>query len=544
MTLTTVLESNRLALQSRLDSAKTQAERNQLGQFATPTTLATEIQEYARSVLPPRTRIRFLDPAFGTGSFYSALLKCFSAQRIVEAVGYEIDPHYAQAAVEFWQGQPLILHSTDFTRVIPPVSNADKFNLLICNPPYVRHHHLTQTDKVYLQRTVQQVTCLRLSGLTSLYGYFLCLSHAWLADDGLAGWLIPSEFMDVNYGQPLKEYLLGHVTLLRIHRFDPNDVQFQDALVSSAVVWFKKAIPPVDHAIEFTYGGTLTKPAVTKFISASVLRRATKWTKYPRASVDAALSQANLKLSDVFKIQRGIATGANDFFILTPDQVAEHHLPAECLIPILPSPRFLLTDEIEADAQGEPLLDRKLYLLNCNLPESIVKRQYPTLWAYLQKGVAADVDQHYLCQHRTPWYSQEVRAPAPFLCTYMGRQDAGSGRPFRFILNHSQATAPNVYLLLYPKPDVAIHLNHHPRRIKAVWQGLNEIQSEMLMSEGRVYGGGLHKLEPNELANASADKLLAALPELSLNSSGQLRLLDQKERYDVHPVSKPNRRKR
>jgi adenine-specific DNA-methyltransferase len=34
--------------------------------------------------------------------------------------------------------------------------------------------------------------------------------------------LIPSEFMDVKYGGPLKQYLLDKVTLLRIHRFDPN----------------------------------------------------------------------------------------------------------------------------------------------------------------------------------------------------------------------------------------------------------------------------------------------------------------------------------
>ena len=177
------------------------------------------------------------------------------------------------------------------------------------------------------------------------------------------------------------------------------------------------------------------------------------------------------------------------------------------------------------------MIDRPRYLLNCNLPEEALKRQYPTLWAYLQTGVAAGIDQHYLCQHRTPWYAQEVRAPAPFLCTYMGRQDTGSGRPFRFILNHSQATAPNVYLLLYPKPNLASHLKHHPRRIKAVWHALNEIQMEMLIGEGRVYGGGLHKLEPNELANAPAEKVLAVLPELTLRPIEQLRLLEKRTSY-------------
>lgn len=534
MALSPVLESKRLTLQSRLDSAKTLAERNKLGQFPTPTLLAIEMLEYARALLPSLAHIRFLDPAFGTGSFYSALLKCFAGRRIAAAVGYEIDPHYAQATIDLWRDQALDLRLMDFTHAIAPASNADKFNLLICNPPYVRHHHLTQATKAHLLQAVRRATGLKLNGLTGLYGYFLCLSHAWLAEGGLAGWLIPSEFMDVHYGQPLKTYLLDQVTLLRIHRFDPTDVQFQDALVSSAVVWFKKTPPSAtDRVIEFTYGGTLAQPASTKDIPAAVLRESSKWTHYPRASIGPRSKPSGLKLADLFKIQRGIATGANDFFILSPDQIAERQLPPECFIPILPSPRFLAVDEIKATVQGEPLIDRPRHLLNCNLPENTVKRQYPTLWTYLQSGVAAGIDQHYLCQHRTPWYSQEVRAPALFLCTYMGRQDTGRGRPFRFLLNHSQAAAPNVYLLLYPKPNLALYLDHQPRRIEAVWHALSEIQMETLIGEGRVYGGGLHKLEPNELANAPAEKLLTVLPELSLNLLGQLRLLEKQAPYNA-----------
>jgi predicted RNA methylase len=542
MALSPVLEFNRLALQSQLDSAKSLTERNKLGQFATPTPLATEMLEYARAWLPPTTRLRFLDPAFGTGSFYSALLKCFPARRIAAAVGYEIDLHYALAALDFWRDQALDLRPLDFTRVAAPTANSDKFNLLICNPPYVRHHHLAQADKLRLLSAVQHVTGLRLNGLTGLYGYFLCLAHAWLANDALAGWLIPSEFMDVNYGRTLKNYLRERVTLLRIHRFDPHDVQFEDALVSSAVVWFKNALPPADHAVEFTYGGTLAQPALTKDIPVAVLRETAKWTKYPRAPIGPPPDRSSVKLADLFKIQRGIATGANGFFILSSDQIATHDMPLECFIPILPSPRFLDVDEIVADDHGEPLIERPRYLLNCNLPEEVLKRRYPTLWAYLQTGVAAGIDQHYLCRHRVPWYAQEVRAPAPFLCTYMGRQDTGRGRPFRFILNHSQATAPNVYLLLYPNPDLAFHLKDHPRRVKAVWRALNDIQLETLIGEGRVYGGGLHKLEPGELANAPADKVLAALPELAARPIEQLRLLEKKAPYQARSVAKAKRR--
>ena len=44
-----------------------------------------------------------------------------------------------------------------------------------------------------------------------------------------------------------------------------------------------------------------------------------------------------------------------------------------------------------------------------------------------------------------------------------------------------------------------------------MWELLNSIQPGELLDEGRVYGGGLHKLEPNELANVRADGIQALL---------------------------------
>jgi hypothetical protein len=324
-----IIERQRLEVQNQLDSMKTQTERNKLGQFATPNVLATDILEYAKTLLPASQQVRFLDPAFGTGAFYSALLRIFPSLRIVKAWGYEIDPYYGKEAIKLWANTPLKLNIVDFTQATPPVSNESKVNLLICNPPYVRHHHLSTEEKSRLQRLTKQIIGIRLNGLSGLYCYFLLISHAWIADGGLAGWLIPGEFMDVNYGEQIKQYLLKHVTLLRVHRFNPDDVQFGDALVSSAVVWFKKEKPPVGHQIEFSYGGTLTGPEMSNRIPINALHQEAKWTKFPKTSGMLSISglkvkHTKLKLSDLFDIKRGIATGANKFFILTIEQALKY----------------------------------------------------------------------------------------------------------------------------------------------------------------------------------------------------------------------------
>lgn len=541
MTTIDIIETQRLKIQSQLDVAKTQSERNKLGQFATPTTLAADILEYAKSLLPPDIKLRFLDPAIGTGSFISALLRSFPLDQIAEIVGYEIDAEYAEKTLELWRDKPLTLHIADFTQAEPPKTDEAKANLLICNPPYVRHHYLSKQEKQRLQKTVLQKTAIKLSGQAGLYCHFLCISHLWMTENSLAGWLIPSEFMDVNYGKQIKKYLLNHVTLLRVHRFDPRDLQFSDALVSSAVIWLKKTKPPVNHNVEFTFGGTLTTPAISKSIAIDLLRNTAKWTRFPfaadstkqtliesiaptvetrenaKVTTYSGFSHKSLTLADLFDIKRGLATGANKFFLLTHEQITKYQLPYEFLVPVLPSPRYLPCEEIRADNLGNPLLDKKIFLLACNLPEEEIKYKYPLLWKYLQMGVETGVNQGYICRHRTPWYSQENRPASMFLCTYMGRQDTEGSNPFRFILNHSKATATNVYLILYPKAHLQKILKDEPELVRLVWQNLNNISSKTLVDEGRVYGDGLHKLEPKELSNVPIDNFtenLSGLPHL------------------------------
>ena len=503
------IEAERLALQAVLDREKTQAERNRLGQFATPPELAEEILAYASTLLPEEEPVRFLDPAIGTGAFYAALLKTIPADRIEIARGFEIDAHYGEPAARLWESSTgLDMRLSDFTK---EQAGSRKANLLICNPPYVRHHHLGKEEKGELARRSLAASGTKLSGLAGLYCHFLCLSHAWLEPGAVSGWLIPSEFMDVNYGRAVKRYLLERVTLLHIHRFDPAEVQFADALVSSAVVWFRNGTPPEDHAVLFSFGGTLGAPHLARPVPARALAREPKWTRFPAAGLRQRSSVP--VLSDLFRIKRGLATGNNAYFILDAEEIERRNLPWSCLRPVLPSPRYLNADEVQADNEGRPLLDRRRFLLDPPYPQEEIRERFPSLWSYLEEGKAGGVHERYLCRHRPVWYMQENRPPAPIACTYMGRGDTKSGRsPFRFIRNHSQATVTNVYLAMYPTPTLSRAMHEDSGLLRRIWQALNRLEPADLLSEGRVYGGGLHKLEPQELSNVPVSGIAALLP--------------------------------
>ena len=276
------------------------------------------------------------------------------------------------------------------------------------------------------------------------------------------------------------------------------------ALVSSAIVIFEKCKPEPGHEVALSFGGTLTEPAKIERVKLDELRASKKWSSLARQGGNGRKAGL-VTLGDLFTMKRGLATGNNGFFIVPRAKVRELGIPPSCIRPILPSPRFLKLEVIEADGDGWPVLEQQLGLIDCGLSEEEIGRKWPRFAQYLEAGKKQGVHQGYLASRRVPWYSQEKREPAPFVCTYMGRS---LERPFRFIWNRSRATAANVYLLLYPKAHVVHNLTE---KAEAALEALRAIHAEHFISEGRVYGGGLHKMEPAELMRLPAHDLAKVL---------------------------------
>ena len=84
-------------------------------------------------------------------------------------------------------------------------------------------------------------------------------------------------------------------------------------------------------------------------------------------------------LSDLFDIKRGLTTGGNNYFILSAGEIEQQKLPMWVFKPILPSPRYLPSNEIMADKKGNPILGQQLFLLDCQEEEDKIKQLYPTL---------------------------------------------------------------------------------------------------------------------------------------------------------------------
>ncbi|MDE6335241.1 MAG: Eco57I restriction-modification methylase domain-containing protein [Muribaculaceae bacterium] len=470
------IELKRQQLQQELDSQKSLTERNKLGQYSTPYPLACQICDHLKQYLGD-TVDSFLEPAIGTGVFYSALSECVNINR---SVGYEIDEHYYILTSLLWKSDNIDIINQDFLKTTPQPD----FSLIIANPPYSRHHHLSKEMKMELSLKIKDLYDIKVSGLSGLYLYFIILSTQWLIDGGLSCWLIPAEFLSVNYGSALRKFLLDKVDLISIHCFKTEDVQFNDALVSSAVIIFRNS-QPTKNPVMFSWGNDMNQPAVKKAIEKDDLSSLSKWTEVVvcRESYEKS-SQPTI--GTFFNIKRGIATGDNNFFVVDKDTVDKYGISKKVLTLVVPPPRKLNSDVFDQALANE----NNLYLITCSEPNEVVRAKYNGFSDYLSYGLSCGVNLKANCKNRSPWYKCEKRDVSPILVSYMGRDNGKL--PIRFILNEVGATATNSYLMLYPKEEYR-YLFKGTSFSKKVWKILQSIPKEVLMAHGRSYGGGLLK---------------------------------------------------
>ncbi len=487
-----------ISLQKVLDAEKEVKARNAMGQFATPLELAEQITRVVHSIIG-RDDVSFLEPAVGLGSFYSAFLDTFGdfGQR---ATGFEIDKHYGKPAQEIWNGKPIEIIIGDFLKAAAP---DEKYDCLIANPPYVRHHNIGKDLKIELKRRAENKIGMPVSGLTGVYCYFMALSEDWLKDGGISCWLVPTEFMDVNYGVAFKTYLRDNVQLLRIHKFEAEDVRFSDALVSSCVVIFKICNPSPDHSIEFTSGADIENPQNITIVHSSELQPKEKWTRLFNKPVSIS-AKGNHTIGDFFTVKRGLVTGDNNFFLIDTLTAEANHIPKEMLRPIVPSPRHL------PQGTQEIGLQTGLSLFHCDMNRDELGSKFPSVLKYIEKGEAEGRQEGYICSRRSPWYFCPSQSAGPIIMPYMVREGS---KAFRFILNEHRLMTANTYLHLHPRPEYA-EILEDTNNLRSIWLSLSHIPQRRLMECGRVYGGGLHKMEPGELMSVPADELKEAIDKI------------------------------
>jgi predicted RNA methylase len=475
-------------------SKSDKASHNKSGLFLTPPELASSIVEYALT-LHKDLKVDFGDPAAGTGVFFGALdnLQISKGFEINSAIGIELDEHRAWQTEKKWGKRGLKIINGDYLHL----EKEQKRSLVIANPPYVRFQNIPERYSKDLRLKASLVLNDHISGHAGLFVYFILFSHVWMKKKAIAAWLIPSEFMETNYGSALRKYFSKNVRLIRIHRFHERDLQFENAMVTSSVVFFENEKPSSEDVCEFTYGGSISTPAKKQYVKVCELDYRQKW-KY-HSEIKFAPTES-LRLGEIFNIKRGIATGANNYFIQDIEGVEKYNIPSELLLPIIAKARGLEHEVILSDGNGIPSNVKNSFVISTALSREELDKKYPEMAEYLALGDELGVFDGYLVRKRKHKFLQELRTPPPFLCTYMGRSI--DGKPaVKFIRNKSHAISTNSFNLLYPKEEIFGKECPESTLDMLYETVLKKVGFEQIEEVTRTYSGGLKKVEPQDLKN-------------------------------------------
>jgi len=459
--------------------------RRKLGQFFTPFKIAQFMSEW---IIPNKKRkMKVLDPAAGFGIFERALLSIDKSKtKEIEFHLWEIDRKIYNNLIEIVQNLKLNakVHNEDFLNS----SWSKRYDGIIANPPYYKHHYIQNKNELY--KNICLKTFFKFSLLTNIYCWFLIKSLSQLKEGGRLSFIVPSEFLNANYGEKVKSYLLSLGVIIHLININFKENIFNNALTTSVIILAEKRKEKINHINFYNINNINQITELNKFlkncphkaIKIKDLDPKIKWRNYFNGYELNEWSSKLISFSRVGRFKRGIATGANNYFTLTKDEVIEYNLPNKCLIPCITKANFV-KDIIFTQEDFNKLINsnKKVYLFNGESSNN------KSVIDYIKRGEKEGINKRYLTRNRKPWYSLEKRAVSTIWVSVFGR----SG--LKFIRNESKCLNLTCFHAFYPTEYGKGYLD-------ILFLYLNtKFAKNLFEIEKREYGNGLEKFEPNDI---------------------------------------------
>lgn len=413
-----------------------------------------------------------VDPGAGSGRFAFAAARRFPKARVVAV---EREPRLAdllrrRAWREGLRDRITVIEG-DFRRIaIEPAGRS----LYIGNPPYVRHHEIEAPWKDWYAQgmTEQGIAASRLAGL---HAHFM-LRISQLLRPGDAWCLVTAaEWMDNGYGAAVRALLggVGGMGLRALWLAAPDEPVFPDALVSAVVV-LGEASPPDEVELGRLQGRCLT---ATRSLRAELVASNARWS--PLCQPAAIPAADGIELGALFRIVRGQVTGMNSAWVIPAAASAEWRALS---VPAVTRAREII-DGTVASLQATRLLKRVIDLPA--EPDALPPEARAAAMELIERARRLGADRGYIARQRRAWYAVGMRPPPLAFVSYMGR------RPPVFCTNPGRVSFLNIAHGLYPRSEL---------RDGDLDRVLAHLNSAVDLFAGRVYGGGLAKFEPSDVA--------------------------------------------
>lgn len=443
--------------------------QKRFGQFFTPDEVATFMVDWVLN----SGMDEVFDPAFGLGAFRDAIYD----RAGVQFTGCEVDA----TIVEFWERNTG--ERADFITIEDYLlAWGGQYASIVCNPPYMRFQKFLNRDIVVQE--FEKNLGIKLSGYVNTASAFLLKSLSELSAYGRLAYIMPLEFLNTGYGTLVKQKLIESGHLCSIISFDCEKDIFPDATTSVGIILYDKAAYHI--AVQFFRLRSMDELAAFESLQPvaevpqSALDPQAKWLPHFQGTAFSVDRQKTTALADFGKFSRGIATGANAFFVLNPTSVAARRLnTTECVPCIAKSSQIKTAIFREADFANNPVF---LFSVSGNPSKSAED--------YIRFGENEGYHERFLTKNRTPWYKTETRSPSPLLFGVFSRNG------YKVVLNKTKALNLTCYHGFQPNLLGAVYVEH-------LFLYLSSQTGRLIVARSmRQYGRALDKFEPNDLNGA------------------------------------------
>lgn len=461
---------------------KSDASREKLrGGFYTPAPIA----EFILQLISRNRNIdRILEPSCGDGAFLRSLYQLGVLYNTCTAI--ELDEEEARKASALNIPNTRVI-STDFYQYC--LNTNEQYDVIIGNPPFIRYQFIEENQRTAAERIFEQEH-LRYSKLMNTWVSFVVGCSTLLTEQGIMGFVIPAELLQVGYAKVLREYLTRHFNKVGFISF--QELVFP-TIQQEVLILICEKDGTNNHVISHV---ELNNEASLKSFDFHAWDQSfrpfnfadSKWTTYflDNGQIDIVNRIKNdprfHQLRDFANVEVGTTTGANSFFTVSNDIVSSYELydyahPLVGRSVQVSSCIFTHRDWEINNSNGV----RSNFLLFPPLREI----ESPRVLEYLQTGQTDKIAGGYKCRIRDEWQIvPSAWVPDAF---FIRRNNLFP----RFIQNQAMAYTTDTM------HRVTIRDTFIPEAVIASYY--NSISFAFSELCGRSHGGGVLELMPNEV---------------------------------------------
>lgn len=481
------------------------SDRRKIGAFYTPEALSTILARWAIR----NQNDTVLEPSFGGCGLLAAardvLIELGAKHPVEQIFGADID----RLAFDYLSsvfGSPTdtmgFIHR-DFLECQDVAEWPHKFTTILANPPYIPYQNISGDKLAWLKANPGAIKGVR--GRASLWAYFLSHALSHLGEGGRMAWVLPGAFLQADYAKPIRAYLEARfdrcAAIIMHERLFLNEGADEETVILLADGFCSSTS---SGAIEL--GAAATIDELDQRISDWDRG---EWRGRTSSSNPAALSLSetdiaaigmcadnpnNCQLGSICKVQVGLVTGDNSYFVLNADALKANGLHSKDCTLVLSKFRAAPSMQLaKDDLLRYAKIGGKAYLVDSRdkLPNARLQRYLDLFGEERQATVST-------FKKRRVWSeTSDGNIPDAFFPVMHHNGP-------RIVLNDSKAHCTNTIHRVFFHEGVS----RKKKMLAAisVLTSYSQVSAELV---GRRYGSGVLKHEPRD-----AERISLLMPEV------------------------------